>query len=739
MKLDNPWIVSACREHDVPRNKLDTYLQEQYGQLGEDLILEGVLKSHFARHARPLASVRYLEVGANHPIQTSNTYLFHQKWGGSGVLVEANPRLIESLQKVRVRDRVLHRAVVPAGFPDEVELNIANNAELSSIDNAHIASFGSIGSVATVEKVRSISLDEILSAHFKNGVDLLSIDIEGLDLQVLRDSKLPIRPAFVVTEPSRHYQRDAERQFAEAMRAKGYVEVARTDYNLIYADQRTIEQTPRAAPVRRSLKTFDIFDTLIARHCVTAAAVFETVEREGGVAGFAKARQQAEREVEHGDYTILDIYDRLAANLELSPEDTQRLMALEVRTELDNVVPMANNVARLDHESVLVTDMYLPPEFIRMFLERAGIASELPIVQTSHGKRSGRIWGALDEAGFECAHLGDNQHSDFRTCLQAGMKPELHSEAEPTRAEQHLQANGFGHFARCLRSARLTTWSADLQPWQRKLFFELNLPILLGFATVIRQFAQGEKLRRLLFSSRDCFYLKQVFDATGRALGGDGLQSLYWHTSRITRSAGHPVYLDYCRSVFDEGSAVVDLCGTGASLIKLMADLGAGSATPAIVLCERIDDPALLQDFLAAYGMPGDARLHVLDIVSSKSFLNNEFLEMMNYTPQGMVVRMENLAGNFVPVRDTLEFDLPRKALVEQTHRLVTESCARLQTLFNTQVHDEISGQGAQLVALLHDLVSMAQAELAELQGMFLASHRSFELVTRHRLGARNH
>jgi FkbM family methyltransferase len=737
MKLDNPWIVRACSEHAVARNTLDTFLQEQYGQLGEDLILEGILKSHFARHGRPPSSIRYLEVGANHPIQTSNTYLFHQKWGGSGVLVEANPRLIGALEKVRSRDRVVHRAVVPAGFPAEVELAIAANSELSSVDAGHIASFGAIGRVDGTARVPTVTLDELLQSEFADGLDLLSIDIEGLDLQVLRGARLPVRPSFVVTEPSRHYQRDAERQFAEVMQAKGYVEVARTDYNLIYADQAALQQAPRAAPVRLRVASFDVFDTLIARRCVTASAVFDELERRAGIPGLAKARQQAERAVESRDYTILDIYARLGADLGLSEEAANALMAQELEIELDNVVPVANNVARLDPESVLITDMYLSADLIRLFLERAGVPAELPIVQTSHGKRSGRIWSALSDAGFECAHLGDNTHSDFRTCLHAGMKPELQAEAEPTRAERHLQANGFPRFAQCLRAVRLTSYSADLQPWQRRTFFELNLPMLLAFVSVIRQFACGVGLKRLLFSSRDCHHLKQVFDATGRALGGDAAQSLYWHTSRITRTSGSAAYLDYCRSLFGKDSAVVDLCGTGASMVKLLADLGPEVPRPAIVLCERIDNPAQLQEYLQAYGVGANEPLHILDIVSSKSFVDNEYLEMMNYVPQGMVVRVEPMAGNFLPVRDTLEFDPARKALVEQGHRLVVEACARLPQFFDATVQQELDAQGPQLVSMLHDLAAMLRAELGELRAAFQASHRSYELVTRHRLGAR--
>lgn len=231
----NPWVDVRCRAFDVQPNRLPTLLQEQYGQLAEDLVLDALLKTWFFRRQLPPAAVRYAEVGANHPVQTSNTYLFHRKWGGQGVLVEANDRLIEPLRKVRASDEVLHRAVVPPGYPATVSINIAANAELSSIDANHVRSFGAIGGIERVLEVPTITLDEVL-ARFTGGLHLLSIDVEGLDVELLATARFEVRPLLVVCEPSRHFHKDAEARFAAALRPKGYFELARTDYNLIYAD-----------------------------------------------------------------------------------------------------------------------------------------------------------------------------------------------------------------------------------------------------------------------------------------------------------------------------------------------------------------------------------------------------------------------------------------------------------------------------------------------------------------------
>jgi hypothetical protein len=259
--------------------------------------------------------------------------------------------------------------------------------------------------------------------------------------------------------------------------------------------------------------------------------------------------------------------------------------------------------------------------------------------------------------------------------------------------------------------------------------------MLVAFASMIREMAAALGLERLLFSSRDGLYLKQVFDATSHALGRNAPETVYWHSSRIARVSGGRTYLDYCRSLLGRRAALIDLCGTGASLLRLCADLGAETPKPAIVLCELVDSPALMKAYADAFGARAEQGLELRYIVSTRSFLNNDFLEMMNYVPQGMVVRVEHLAGNFLPVREPLEFHGPERAIVEQTYRLATEASAGLRGSFSAAAHDEVRTRGADLIPLLHDLAAMVQPELVELLGTFQAAHGSLERATRHRLG----
>ena len=75
-----------------------------------------------------------MEVGGNHAFATSPTFLLHRRLGMTGVIVEANPDLLEDLRKGRPRDLIVHGAVQTQQV-DSVTLTISNKSELSSLDD----------------------------------------------------------------------------------------------------------------------------------------------------------------------------------------------------------------------------------------------------------------------------------------------------------------------------------------------------------------------------------------------------------------------------------------------------------------------------------------------------------------------------------------------------------------------------------------------------------------------------
>ena len=78
---------------------------------------------------------------------------------------------------------------------------------------------------------------------------------------------------------------------------------------------RCLPEAAPSLPQRHLLRSFDVFDTLIARRCIEPRRVFDKLEAQLGMPGFAAARIAAEQAVATGAYTLMDIYAELAVGL----------------------------------------------------------------------------------------------------------------------------------------------------------------------------------------------------------------------------------------------------------------------------------------------------------------------------------------------------------------------------------------------------------------------------------------
>ena len=84
--------------------RTDMYNYESYSQAGEDRIVALVLETFLGKK-----SITYLDVGANHPIDGSNTYLLYKNFDiKKGVLVEPNPDMASLLSQKRPDDVVIN-------------------------------------------------------------------------------------------------------------------------------------------------------------------------------------------------------------------------------------------------------------------------------------------------------------------------------------------------------------------------------------------------------------------------------------------------------------------------------------------------------------------------------------------------------------------------------------------------------------------------------------------------------
>jgi FkbM family methyltransferase len=158
-----------------------------YSQFGEDLLLW----KYFG--ARPEGF--FVEVGANHPTKCSQTWLFEQQ-GWKGILVEPIARNCELLRQQRPGSRVFQCALGAREQRGRAQLSVA--AGNDGLSGLHVNE-GVV--VDRMEEVEVRTLDEILAEAGNPKIDFVSIDVEGMELQVLRGFDLTRhRPAVLLVE-----------------------------------------------------------------------------------------------------------------------------------------------------------------------------------------------------------------------------------------------------------------------------------------------------------------------------------------------------------------------------------------------------------------------------------------------------------------------------------------------------------------------------------------------------------
>lgn len=170
------------------------YLNRSYSQEGEDLIL--------ARYFEGRGPGFFVDVGAHHPVRFSNTYRFYLK-GWRGINVDAMPGSMEAFREKRPEDVNIECGV--AGDEGTLRYHIFNDPALNTFDPEHAAMFEAIPAyhLKQVVEVGVTTLRRILEEHFPSGreIDFLSVDVEGLDLDVLRSNDWSrFRPKVVIFE-----------------------------------------------------------------------------------------------------------------------------------------------------------------------------------------------------------------------------------------------------------------------------------------------------------------------------------------------------------------------------------------------------------------------------------------------------------------------------------------------------------------------------------------------------------
>lgn len=319
------------------------------------------------------------------------------------------------------------------------------------------------------------------------------------------------------------------------------------------------------------LKSWDIFDTLIARRCIFPQNIFRIVEQISKVTNFTNARVAAEQNVARRipNYTPEDIYTELKNMFNVSQELCDKLKSLEIQTEIDQCIPITENLRQVKAGDILISDMYLPEKVIRKMLDKAGLFAPVEIVITSGGKSSGRIWQELADQGKFIFHIGDNLEVDVKKPREYGFDSAISIISQPNQFEQWLMQRDF-KFAAYLREIRLKNPFTEEIKQTYWTIFTINMGILIILVQLIDKLQKKYGFEYLGFCGRDTYWLRLLYNKYKADINENPVDNDYLHYSRKLTNRSEKEMKEYFSSRIAKNKALmIDLVGTGVHLNNL--------------------------------------------------------------------------------------------------------------------------------------------------------------------------
>lgn len=212
----------------------EKFYKKSYSQCGEDLVIDHLLFGYFK-----LERFSYLDIGSSHPIRINNTYLFYKK-GFRGVCVDANPVLIELYGNERPEDIFINSGVT-SEYNNEQDFYIMNSPFIHTFDSkvakGMVAKHGF--QIDKVIKMRTMNINHIIKDYCKSPPELISIDIEGLDFDVLKSINYDkYRPKIIIVEMCGYgkIKDNQSSKMANFMQRKNYIWWGNVGFSSIFID-----------------------------------------------------------------------------------------------------------------------------------------------------------------------------------------------------------------------------------------------------------------------------------------------------------------------------------------------------------------------------------------------------------------------------------------------------------------------------------------------------------------------
>lgn len=148
-----------------------------FAQNAEDVVLHRALGD--------VTQGRYVEVGANHPTESSITRAFYDR-GWAGIEIEPVGEFADAFRTERPRDTVVQVAVTDSG-EQTATLHVIEGTGLSTLEDGIAEGHRASGWTVEEQTVPARRLDEVLEEHLRpeDAIHFMVVDTEGSERAVL--------------------------------------------------------------------------------------------------------------------------------------------------------------------------------------------------------------------------------------------------------------------------------------------------------------------------------------------------------------------------------------------------------------------------------------------------------------------------------------------------------------------------------------------------------------------------
>jgi FkbM family methyltransferase len=219
-------ILPKGFKNSVTKRQLlrQNYMYTSFAQVGEDKILE----RYFIEKKEPGF---FVDIGANHPYIYSNTYKFYLL-GWRGINVDATPGTKKLFEPFRPEDITVETGV--SLNPSELDFYTFDNSVFNTLDKQtaeeHCRYFSM--KIKEVLKVKTTTLANILDTFLQPSqkIDFMTIDVEGLDMEVLQSNNWEkYKPEVLVVESLYTHDEDIrDMEVVVYLKKLGYTFFAKT-------------------------------------------------------------------------------------------------------------------------------------------------------------------------------------------------------------------------------------------------------------------------------------------------------------------------------------------------------------------------------------------------------------------------------------------------------------------------------------------------------------------------------